>query len=121
MAFRPLFSSVLVALGLLSAAPGHAGAIGPLVEQGDTVSVKVRVGDLDLNSREGARAALGRIHVAAQLICGPTPSPVQIERLSIYNACMKSDVDQAVASLDRPLLTALNTTHGQAYLRVARR
>jgi len=121
MAFRPLFASVVIALGLLGAAPGHAGVIGPLMEQGDTASVTVQVSDLDLNSREGARAALGRIHVAAQMICGPTPSPVEIARLTRFNACMKADVDKAVASLDRPMLTALNNTHGQAYVRVAGR
>jgi len=121
MAFRPLFASVVIALGLLGAAPGHAAAIGPEVEQGDTVSIKVSVADLDLTAEAGARIALGRIRTAANMICGPEPSPVQIDRFTAYKACVKADVDAAVATLDRPLLTALNASHGASYALVARR
>ena len=84
------------------AAPAAARPADP-----DAISKSVFVGDLDLSSRAGARVAVQRIRAAAAAVCGDSPDPRFLERTAPYHACIRTAVDQAVASLDRPIVTAL--------------
>jgi UrcA family protein len=73
----------------------------------DVVSITVFIGDLNLRSQAGARIALRRIERAATSTCGGEPDIRRLDRWVIYRECMHSAVDQAVASLDSPIVTAL--------------
>lgn len=74
----------------------------------DAVSVKVRIGDLNLSETNGASIALGRIDGAARQICGEAPSNVDLGGSAIYRRCIASAVGNGVASLGAPLVTAMN-------------
>lgn len=77
------------------------------------LSVKVSVIDLNLNSEAGARVALRRIRNAANLICGDEPNARVLNRSTLYHTCLRSTVDDAVASVRKPMLTAVNQGSGQ--------
>jgi len=79
----------------------------------DTMSVKVRLADLDLRSQVGADAALARIGTAARAICGEAPAPVDLAGKAPYKACIAAATDNGVAALGAPEVTALNQArHG---------
>jgi UrcA family protein len=79
----------------------------------DTMSVKVRLSDLDLRSAAGAEAAYARIGAAARAICGDSPSPVDLSAAAPYRACIAAAVDNGVSTLAAPQVTALNDArHG---------
>lgn len=88
-----------------------AGAVPAHASDFDQVSIKVHVGDLDLSTSEGAKAALSRIHKAAQQICGPDQDLKDLNSRSQFDQCVSQAVDRAVASLDRPMVTAANGHH----------
>jgi UrcA family protein len=98
-------TATLAALAALSfAATAHAGGSSdPTV-----TSVSVSVADLNLSSPAGAQVVLRRIHNAAETICGDKPDIRLIQRSALYQSCVKTAVDRTVASLDSPVVTALN-------------
>jgi len=73
----------------------------------DLITVRVSVADLNLASKPGASVALQRIRRAATSICGDEPRVNDLSRMALYDACLRSTVGRAVASLDNPLVTAL--------------
>lgn len=75
----------------------------------DTVTLKVSLNGVNLSTKEGAKIAIARIHNAAEGICGSKPDNREIRAMGDYKACMKRTVDGAVASLDAPMVTALNS------------
>jgi UrcA family protein len=85
------------------AAPVSVASLDPAV-----MSVTVSVADLKLDSRADARTALHRIHAAARTVCGQEPDIGAIERISLYDACIRTSTERAVASLDSPVATAMN-------------
>jgi UrcA family protein len=96
-------SSTAIAALLAAAVTAAAHAAQP---DPDVVTVRVFVADLNLASLQGAAVALRRIRQAAGAICGEQPSTMDLKRLALYHACMRSTVSQAVASLNNPLVTA---------------
>ncbi len=86
----------------IAAAGAHASPPGP-----DVVTVRVSVADLNLAGKPGASIALQRIRAAAGAICGDRPMVEELDRSALYDACLRSTVGQAVASLDNSLVTAL--------------
>lgn len=102
MLTKTLFAAVFV-LGLAAdaqAAPRDAR---------DIVSVRVPLNDLNLNHEPGARMALYRIRKAAGYVCGGDPGSPLLKQSALYRACQRDSIDRAVATLDHPLVTALNT------------
>lgn len=69
---------------------------------------KVFVGDLDLGSAGGADAALKRIAIAANAVCGYRRLPFDLDRGAEYRRCVKKAVDGAVGQLGAPVLAARN-------------
>lgn len=70
--------------------------------------IDVPYGDLNLSNAAGARVMLQRIKAAASRVCGGAPDlrfPVEVRR---YRQCVRFAVDQAVAQLNRPMVTALH-------------
>ena len=104
MLTKTLFAAAL-ALGLAAsaqAAPRHAAS------EPEIVSERVSLADLDLNRQAGAAAALSRIRGAARRVCGDEPSRWATTAVALYHGCRRDAVDRAVATLDHPLVTALN-------------
>ena len=70
-----------------------------------TRSQAVSYADLDLGRQAGDRALLQRINGAAKLVCGPEPR--DLKDLQPYTACTRQAVNQAVADVSNPGLSAL--------------
>jgi UrcA family protein len=101
--------AAVAALAILGfAGASHASPAGDASSDPAAMSVSVSVADLNLSSGAGAKIALRRIHNAASSICGDEPDTRVTERFAIYQSCVKTTVDRTVASLDSPLVTALN-------------
>jgi UrcA family protein len=101
--------AILPALAVLGyAAAVHAEPVAVSTSDPSVMSITVPVADLNLSARAGAKTALQRIHAAAKAVCGQEPDIGAVERLSLYDACIKTSTDRAVASLDSPVATALN-------------
>lgn len=96
----PIALAALVALGFASGA--HAGP------NADAVSVRVQTAGLNLGSESGARIALNRVRQAADQICGGRPDPRALGDFAAYRTCLSTTVDTAVASVNAPVLAALN-------------
>ncbi|HEY2049693.1 MAG TPA: UrcA family protein [Caulobacteraceae bacterium] len=96
-----LFAAVAATAILGTASQSFAG---PPVE---TMSVPVRIADLDLGHADGARIALHRIANAANEICGGEPANQDIQGRQAYVGCMKTTVHDSVARLDSPEVARL--------------
>ena len=110
----------LAAVAALSlAATAHADPAPAMSGWSDpaAMSVRVSIADLNLASPAGAKAVLARIHTAARTICGDEPDIRMSERFALYQSCLKTTVGRTVASLDAPLVTAMNG--GQSAIVVA--
>ena len=69
-------------------------------------TMRVRVGDLNLQHQDGAKVALQRIKSAATAFCGgEVTSPLEFAQS--VRSCRKAMTGKAVAQLDAPLVTAL--------------
>lgn len=73
----------------------------------DQVSVKVKVGDLNLGTESGAKSALYRIRMAASGLCGGEPPLRDLSSSTRYYACVNQTVGTAVASANQPVLAAV--------------
>lgn len=94
-------------LALVQAVPAAAQTVTRTDGVQETVSLK----GLDLNSPDGARAALARLQAAARRVCGPEPSFRDLERSQAFKACVDQTLNQAVAGLGNDEVDAL---HGGA-------
>jgi UrcA family protein len=87
------------ALALAFAASGAANA------QDETM--KVRIGDLNVQSDAGAQAAFARIRVASARFCGGEGS-LDLAVKAAQRACVDTMSSKAVDSLNAPKVTALS-------------
>ena len=67
---------------------------------------------LDLHSEQNAKLALSRIRQAAKDVCGVPADAGPIWANDRPNNCVIDAVNRAVAELDDPMVTALNSGHG---------
>ena len=109
--FTKTLTTVVALAALGFAASSHAAS--PSSFDPDTVSIKVKIADLNLSSEAGATAALQRIHQAAKTICGDEPPVKVLAGGAEYRACMTSVTNRAVTSLDSPYVTAMNRGSGK--------
>jgi UrcA family protein len=98
--------AAIAALGF--AAVTHAAPVADRSSDSDATSVNVSIAGLDLSNPAGAKVVLQRIRAAAQTVCGGEPDIRLTERFTLYQSCLKTTVDGAVASLASPLVTAMN-------------
>ena len=100
----------LIACGLLGGAgPACADSAATAVAAPpakDLRSVEVRYGEFDLSKPAGTQALYRRIKAAARQVCGPLDvrSAPLMRR---WQDCYDTTLANAVASMDRPMLTAL--------------
>jgi UrcA family protein len=105
---KTAFASLTALAALGFAASTRAAPVADQTSDPAAMSISVGIADLNLSSPDGAKVVLHRIHAAARTICGDEPDIRFTERFAIYQSCLKSTVDRTVASLDSPLVTAMN-------------
>ena len=79
----------------------------------DSQAESVSLTGLDLHSERGAKLALSRIRQAAKDVCGVPVDVGPIWASARPNTCVITVVDRAVAKLDDPMVSALNSGHGR--------
>ncbi len=105
-------AALIVALAGLVSVPAfaqdNAGAAKVTISDSSTTRAKtVYYGDLDLSKVSDAQTMLRRIKSAAHEVCDEGyRTPLSMSGFS--DACIAQAVTQTVASLDSPVLTALN-------------
>jgi UrcA family protein len=85
----------------------------------DVFSEKVSMAGLDLQTRAGAEIALHRIRTAAHEVCGVELDPRLLGIKVRVKACTTSAIDQAVAEVDSPILTAMSAANGRTRAQLA--
>jgi UrcA family protein len=79
-----------------------AAAAGRFVEE----SLEVRYADLDLGKEAGVANLYSRLRNAAEQVCATGSGPQGLFLSSSERACVTAALEQAVANMDRPALTA---------------
>jgi UrcA family protein len=102
---RTVFKS-LGALGTLAIIVGTitlpAAADGRLVEE----SLEVRYADLDLDKQVGVASLYARLRDAAEQVCNLGAGPQALFLSSSERGCVTAALEDAIAKVDRPALTA---------------
>jgi UrcA family protein len=78
----------------------------PAASGESTITVKFR--DLDLTKAEGVAALYQRIERSARLVCTDSSSPYDAGRVETLQRCYQAAIQDAVASINQPQLTALH-------------
>ena len=102
-AIRAITLSAATALGFYAAGASAGTQNAEFVSDGVTKYI-VRFPDLDLSKMEGAAALYVRLQHAAGIACNSLQSR-DIGIAAKYRACMQHAVADAVASVNRPLLS----------------
>jgi UrcA family protein len=88
------------AVALLASTPAFADEL-------DRADQRIEYQDLNLNSEQGAGAMLGRIEVAAAVVCGDRAGPMPLAQYFAIQQCMDEKVQGAVADVNHPTLTGI--------------
>ena len=99
-----LVAAMALLVGPVSA---HAGSVTE--QPNGVIALAVPYEDLNLTTPTGARSMLQRVRDASGRICRAS-SPSTLPELGgtrSFSACVRSTMDQAIASLDQPTVTAI--------------
>ena len=117
MRSEPLFLTFVAALGAatvavatLGAASSARAAANDTAPAGEaTISQRVPLGDLNLSTEDGARAAIYRIRAAANFVCGSDGDDDirNLYRREQHQACITATTDRTVRKLATPVVTAV--------------
>ena len=97
----------ICAAAIMGLGATHASAAGAANDASVSDGVRayiVRFHDLDLARIEGATALYGRLRAAAYRVCDPLQSR-EMGIAAKYRACMDKAIADAVAKVNRPLLS----------------
>jgi len=84
--------------------------------------MRVKVGDLNLQSGSGAQEALNRIAVASRQFCGLAPGDRNLQVQEEARKCDSRMTYLAVRKLDSPMVTAAyESSHARPPIELARR
>jgi UrcA family protein len=75
-------------------------------------SVTVRFADLDTTNVQGAAVLFRRIRSAAESVCKDLRPDRQLGLMQQYDNCLRVALGNAVAEIDRPMLTAYAAARG---------
>ena len=78
---------------------------------GGVEQTRVHFGDLNVDRPEGAAVLYRRIERAAKRVCGEPQLTGAYFTSPIWRSCVVQAVEQAVAAVDRPALTAYHREH----------
>jgi UrcA family protein len=99
---RTLAIGITLAAGIGAAA--SAGTPDTQYVTDGIVSYVVRFPDLDLSKADGAAVLYHRLGHAARIVCTPLESSERLNSAP-YRECLAQAVAQAVASINRPMLS----------------
>jgi UrcA family protein len=88
----------------------RAAAAAPPAE-GEVNQITVRFAELNLDTPAGAAVLYRRIRHAAERVCGERQQPGTGIVSTFWRSCVAQSVARAVASVDRPALTAYHRVH----------
>jgi UrcA family protein len=71
-------------------------------------SIKIKFSDLDFSQPEAAAVLYGRIEMGARLVCEDSASPWDARRSTTFQRCYTAVIEDAVARVNQPRLTALH-------------
>ncbi|HSC07449.1 MAG TPA: UrcA family protein [Steroidobacteraceae bacterium] len=71
-------------------------------------NITVKFRDLDLAKAEGVATLYQRIERSARLVCTDSSSPYDAGRVQTFERCYQAAIQDAVASINQPQLTALH-------------
>jgi UrcA family protein len=94
---------VLAALVCAAGAQDATAASAPY----DPASVTISYSELDISKPKGAAALYRRVERAARTVCDVGTSK-ELARIRLSNECYRTAVANAVATLNRPLVTAVH-------------
>jgi UrcA family protein len=103
-----LRSSTLALLAGLATTIDTAPVSAALPEY-TTNSVKVSFADLDLSTNAGAETLYKRIQLAANQVCGSYRDRRSMKFYQDWKTCRSQAIENAVAKVDRPTLTAVHS------------
>ena len=103
-AARAMTLCIAAALGFNAADAFAGGLSNDESVSGPLPKYVVRFQDLDLSRIEGATALYARLRYAARMVCEPIQSQ-QLGLVEKYRACVDKAIADAVASINRPLLS----------------
>jgi len=102
---------VLAAIALAPVLTAHAATPAP--GPGETPThVVVQYKDLDLSQSKDAKRLYGRIVRAARIACDNDPES-NLQRLALYEKCMRNAVSSAVAQVNSSQLTTVHQAEGR--------
>ena len=108
--------SALAVGALVASATLPAAADGVLVSE----SIEVRYGDLDLDSAGGIAQLYARLKNAAEKACGTQEYRPQALFLARgWRTCVTAALEQGIATVDRPALTAYHAAKASSAARNA--
>ena len=112
-------SILTLALGASILALAALPATSVSAQDVQTVSAIVQYGDLNLSSREGAKAMYQRIKSTARKLCGDEPDIGDIGAMGGWRTCVSDAVNDAVGRLDSPMVTAFNGHRSASFAQLA--
>ena len=74
----------------------------PAQSDNDARRMAVSYADLKLDTAAGQAQLMGRIHHAAEMVCGPSPDLHQVKAVMAFKRCMKQSTETAVAAIPLP-------------------
>lgn len=93
---------------LLCAALAASAILGATSSaQAEDGQIRVRVGDLNLASADGAEDALDRIENKAEVFCEANAGRLTLERAAASDQCVADLTRKSVSQLNAPMVTAL--------------
>lgn len=101
-------SKVMVAVVCMLAMPFAPSAYAQSVEAN---TARVTYGDLNLDTRAGARTLIGRLRQATRQVCGDSARRMTLAEHAKIRECRSQSLGQAVAELDNANVRSMFARH----------
>jgi UrcA family protein len=103
---KSMIATTAVTAGLILSATA-AQAAGVV----EVTKLRVQFADLNLNTPHGAHELYARLSGAADIACGDQAELADISEMRAIAACRQKAIEDAVARINRPRLTAVYDEH----------
>jgi UrcA family protein len=103
---KAMIATIAVTAGLLLSATAAQAA-----DDVEVTNIQVQFADLNVDTSHGAHELYRRLNGAADIACGDQAELVDISEMRNIEACRQKAIEDAVAHINRPRLTALYDKH----------
>jgi UrcA family protein len=103
---KATIASIAVTAALLLSATAAQAA-----DDVEVTNIRVQFADLNLDTSRGTHELFERLSGAASLACGDQAELVDLSEMRNIGACRQKAIEEAVARVNRPRLTALYDKH----------